>query len=216
MVVITDQMIQEQDKWSFMFIYQNGKVRRNTLSHFVNIRSNGKIFGDESAEMLKTVLLCRESDIIYIATEMGILSASHVSDYRIINSRKSTGVIGCKFKKKGDKVIDAIKLSEENSLILTVTSNGFGKISKASDYRITNRGGKGVANLKENSKTGKVISVMEINSEDDIVILTQKGKSIRINAANLRILSRKTMGNKLCDLSDDMVISIERVLNTNE
>lgn len=215
MVVVKDEVMKESDKWSFMFVYEDGKVRRNALDHFTNIRSNGKIYANNS-EKLTTVLICKEEDKIYIATEQGLLSASHVKDFRIINSRTASGVIGCKFKKKGDKVIDAIKVSDDNSLMLTVTSKGFGKISKASDYRITNRGGKGVANLKENDKTGKVVGVAEISQEDDIVILTQNGKSIRINASDLRVLGRNTMGSRLCDLDNDVVLSIERVSNINE
>lgn len=213
MTVITDQMVKEKDRWSLMFVYNDGKVRRNALSHFINIRSNGKIFGEE-AHNLMNVLVCQESDKIFIATEQGIISGSSVEDFRVLGSRTSNGVIGCKFKKKGDKVVDAIKISQEDALILTLTSNGFGKISKASDYRITNRGGKGVANLRSNEKTGKVIGITEIKPEDDLVILTEDGKSIRLMAANLRVLSRNTIGYRLCD--SGVVKSMERIINTSE
>ncbi len=108
-------------------------------------------------------------------------------------------------------------VSKRKSTILVVTENGYGKRTEIDEYRITRRGGKGVRTLKTSEKNGKMVDIKEIDDNDDIVIITEKGMIIRQHAKDLRVMGRNTQGVKLIKLNaGDRISAIARVVPEEE
>jgi len=123
--------------------------------------------------------------------------------------RSARGVIGVKMR-EGDEVIGMEVLSESTT-ILTVTENGYGKRSRASDYRPQNRGGYGLINIKCRKKNGEVVAIVLVNDGDEVIMITHNGKTLRfkLERSSVRITGRATMGVRLQSmLEDDKVASV--------
>ena len=196
---------------SFIFLFNDGKIRRNSVRDFLHIRSDGKKYiKDQEVEVL-SVLLCEDKDYILIATKKGKAVLSPVSSFRVFGSRNSTGVRACKLA-PGDSIAKAVSIHNIEDKILTITSNGWGKISSLSEYRVTNRGTQGVKNIKiKNDQEVIGIFVMRQNLNYDLILNTEK-KTIRINLNNIRITGRNTGGVRLVDLVEqDKVLSAHLV-----
>jgi hypothetical protein len=104
-----------------------------------------------------------------------------------------------------------------NSTILTVCENGYGKRSKAEDYRLIHRGGKGVINVKVTERNGEVISIKEVIDDDELIMLTQEGMSIRVNVGDIRVISRNTQGVRLINLKqNDKIVAVARMEEKEE
>jgi DNA gyrase subunit A len=200
---INNIIVVKEENDSLIFVSSNGKVRRNDRSQFENIRNNGKKYM-EDGENLVAVLPCKDSDFLFLATECGMAVRTEVANFRVFNSRNSDGVIGCKLEEK-DRVVSAFIASNPEDLILTVSENGMGKITPLKDYRLTNRGAKGVINMKNKSPVMKSIIV---TGGTDIIVLTQKGNSIRLNMKEIRVSSRNTVGVKLCKIANDKIADV--------
>jgi len=113
-------------------------------------------------------------------------------------------------------VIGMICISNINDDILVVSENGFGKKSKLDDYRITNRGGKGVKTINITEKTGNLISINNVNDEDDLMIINKSGILIRLSVNTLRTVGRATQGVKLINLREsDAIAAVSKVVNEN-
>ena len=124
--------------------------------------------------------------------------------------RSAYGVRGISLA-KGDYVIGMVVVKQETTL-LTVTENGRGKRSSIADYRVTNRGGKGVINIRASEKNGDVVAVKEVVEEDEILLITQRGIVNRIAVKPIRSMGRATQGVRLMNLdSEDKVIDVARV-----
>jgi len=117
---------------------------------------------------------------------------------------------------KEDFVIGMVVVKRDTTL-LSVTENGFGKRSNISDYRVTNRGGKGVINIKATERNGKVVSIKEVIDEDELMVITQKGIIIRQPIKQIKVIGRNTQGVKLINLdSGDKVVDVARVVKSEE
>ncbi|EME69821.1 DNA gyrase subunit A [Paramagnetospirillum caucaseum] len=222
-----------------MFVTSKGDVRRNPLSAFTEVRANGKIamkLGE--GERLISVQTCAaESDDVLLATHLGKAIRFPVQDVREFKSRDSTGVRGIRLD-GDDEVIsmsilrhtdydsetrDAFlkgdlpaelsdRMAAEQQFVLTVTENGFGKRTSAFEYRITGRGGSGIANLDMTAKTGTVVASFPVNHEDDIMLVSDGGKLIRMPVDDIRIAGRKTQGVTLLRTAEnERVVSAARL-----
>ena len=129
--------------------------------------------------------------------------------------RTSTGVRGINLS-KDDEVIGFIVVRSASTL-LVVTDRGFGKRSNINDYRVTKRGGKGIITIKTGERNGKLISLMEVNDMDELVIITNKGMVMRQSVKALRVMGRNTQGVRLIRLNDDDAIAdIARVVTEEQ
>jgi DNA gyrase subunit A len=237
-------MPEDETTWSdlnVMFATSVGDVRRNQLSDFVDIRANGKIamkLGE--GERLIAVRTCAEADDVLLATRMGKAIRFPVGDVRVFKGRDSTGVRGIRLD--GDEVIsmsilrhvdfdmetrdafmrgdltgpEAERMSADEEIILTVTENGYGKRTSAYEYRITGRGGQGIANIDLTDKNGPVVASFPVNHEDEIMLVSDGGKLIRMPVDDIRVCGRKTQGVMLFRTADgERVVSVARLCDLN-
>lgn len=208
--VITEEQQENLDKYRLLFISSNGKVRKNNLSEFLFIRSNGKKYMREGQEwQLIDVILCTDEDLLFMGTKNGRAICIPIAKFPVRITRESEGVIACDIG-EGDSLVGAIKVSKE-SHVLTVTQNGYGKLSSIEEYRVTNRGAKGVMNIRKNNKTGDIVSFLELGKDDEVMLMSENGQSIRISSSKLRVIGRRSIGVKIWNITDDKIISVERV-----
>ncbi len=200
--------LQRDDKNTIIFVTSKGYVRRNSISDFEGIRSNGKIamkLLDD--ERLVSAMICNEEDDILLTSSYGKVVRFSVQDVRVFNSRSSHGVIGMVLPEEDNEIVSATLLNkDDNSMILTVSENGYGKRSKKDNYRKSKRGAKGVSALDVTKKTGKVVGAYRIDLESEILIMTEKGQIIRCDSDDIRVAGRKTQGVRLARLDDDKLM----------
>ena len=218
-------MPSEKDSWNdlqILFATKNGNVRRNQLNDFVNIRQNGKIAMKlHNDDELVSVLPCNTTDNFFLATRLGKAIRCDINDVRIFVGRDSSGVRGIKLKPNDYVVSMSIVNPDIKQYVLSVTENGFGKRTLVDDYRITNRGGQGVANIECSDRNGPVVSSYIVSSDDEIMLVTNVGKLIRLKVHenennSIRVTGRKTQGVKLFDVSDDeKVVSVALLLDND-
>jgi len=131
--------------------------------------------------------------------------------------RSARGVKGITFKKENDEVVGALSLKDENQEILTVSEKGFGKRTEASLYRLTNRGAKGVIAMKLTPKTGDLVGVVATEENHDLMVLTSKGKMIRVSIDSISKTGKNTQGVRIVKLDeDDKVVSIAKTISEIE
>ena len=218
-------MPSEKESWNdlqILFATKNGNVRRNQLNDFVNIRQNGKIAMKlHDDDELVSVLPCNSTDNFFLATRLGKAIRCDINDVRIFVGRDSSGVRGIKLKPVDYVVSMSIVRQNVKQYVLSVTENGFGKRTLVDDYRITNRGGQGVANIECSDRNGPVVSSYIVSSDDEIMLVTNVGKLIRLkvheNETNsIRVTGRKTQGVKLFDVSDEeKVVSVALLIDND-
>jgi DNA gyrase subunit A len=187
-----------------------GVIKKTELSEFANIRSNGIIaMGVDDGDELMSVELTDGKMKIFIATSDGMAVCFEESEVRDMG-RQARGVRGITLR-EGDRVVSVVAVTGDQQM-LTVTSNGFGKQTKLSEYRVTGRGGKGVINMRTTEKNGKVVAVMPVTKESEVLIIGSQGKLIRIEAEQIRATGRSAQGVKLLDTSGgDQVASASLV-----
>jgi DNA gyrase subunit A len=189
---------------------RQGEVKKTKLDAYAHIRTGGIQAMDlESGD---EVISARRTDgtrEVMIATKLGMII--RFSEEEILaKSRGAGGVRGIDVE-DGDEVI-AADVVQEGSLILTVTERGFGKRTPLEEYRLTGRGGKGIIDIKTAGRNGNVVGMLQVRSGDDVLVVTTKGKLIRIPADTVSAQGRNTMGVRIIDLdADDRVGSIARV-----
>ena len=125
--------------------------------------------------------------------------------------RNASGVRGVTLANANDEVVGMICLESDIYDILVVSENGYGKRSKLEDYRVTNRGGKGVKTINITPKTGNLISILNVLDTNDLMIINKSGIIIRMAVANLRVMGRATQGVRLIDLRDDTIAAVTKV-----
>jgi DNA gyrase subunit A len=126
--------------------------------------------------------------------------------------RTAGGVKGIELE-KGDEVVGMVMLKRDAS-ILVVSENGYGKRSELREYKVQHRGGSGLITMKANEKTGKMVSIMEVVDDDDLMIITEKGVVIRQNVRDIKVISRNTSGVRLIKLDkDDSIAAVARVIS---
>ncbi|HEX8495014.1 MAG TPA: DNA gyrase subunit A [Pyrinomonadaceae bacterium] len=187
-----------------VMVTRKGVIKKTSLAEFQNIRTNGinAINIDDGDELLD-VVLTDGTKRIFIATNNGLAIRFDEKDVRPMG-RATRGVRGIDLR-KDDFVVSLCAVSaDDNERMLSVSEQGFGKQTKITDYRFQSRGGKGVINMKTTEKTGKVVAVFPVDEESEIMIITQQGKLIRIEADSIRKTGRSASGVRLikCDGGD--------------
>src|SRR5215211_1995241 len=180
-----------------VMVTRKGVIKKTSLADFQNIRSNGivAINIDEGDELLD-VVLTDGTKRIFIATHNGLAIRFDEEQVRPMG-RATRGVRGVDLR-KDDFVVSLCAVSADDSeRMLSVSEQGFGKQTKITDYRFQSRGGKGVNNMKTTEKTGKVVAVFPVEDESEIMIITQQGKLIRIEADSIRKTGRSASGVRL-------------------
>ncbi len=190
---------------------ENGTIKKTVLSAYSNVRKGGiNAINLVEGDRLIEVKISDGSNDIIIGTQNGMAIRFHEKDVRPMG-RTATGVRGISLR-EGDRVIGMIVVKRENTL-LVVTEKGFGKRSNISDYRITHRGGKGVITVKTGEKNGKLIAMMEVSDNDELVIITTKGMVIRQAVKEIRVMGRNTQGVRVIRLKEgDSIADIARVV----
>lgn len=192
---------------SLVFFTKNGIVKRTNLSEYSNIRSVGvrAINLDENDELVSANIVDSSVKELFIATHKGMCIRFSINDIREIG-RVARGVTGIRFKEKGDCVIAATTISSDNDKLLTVSEQGIGKQTLAGEYRLQSRGGKGVIVMKLTNKTGDLVSIVNVNDENmDLMVLTTKGKMIRVDTNAIREAGRNTSGVKIVNVGSEKV-----------
>ncbi|MCK5504666.1 MAG: DNA gyrase subunit A [Thermodesulfovibrionia bacterium] len=204
----------QEDLYLFMAT-KKGVVKKSSLKAYSNPRSKGiaAIKIDHGDELIGVRITNGKNDI-NLSTQQGLSIRFHEKEVREIG-RVAHGVRGIKLR-KDDEVV-SVDVIDEDTTLLTVTEKGFGKRTKGKEYRLQGRGGKGIYTIKVTPKNGKVIGVLQVTSDDEIIIIASSGKLIRIKASNISIIGRSTQGVRLIDLAkDDKVVSIGRVVEKEE
>jgi len=229
----------EWKKLYVIFATQKGKIRKNSLEDFINIQSTGKIAmkldGDDKIIGVK---ISREDQDAILSTQLGKCIRFKSKKIRIFKGRSSKGIKGIELG-SGDKVMslsvlnavdinpktakkllkngagDKDKKSEiiaKQKYILSITKNGFGKRTSFYDYRVTNRGGKGIIGIVASSRNGDVAASFPVNEGDEIILSTDKGKVIRCAVKEIRIAGRNTQGVRIFKLSgEEKVVSAIKI-----
>lgn len=197
-----------------MFATKNGVVKRTSLKDFSHPRSLGvraiNILDDD--QLVSAVMTEGDSEII-LANRNGRAIRFNESNVRVMG-RTATGVRGMTLDGEGDAVVGMICMrANTQDDVLVVSEQGMGKRSKLEDYRVTNRGAKGVKTMNITEKTGKLISIRNVNDENDLVIINKSGIIIRLRVKDLRVMGRATQGVRLINLErkNDEIASVCKV-----
>ena len=195
---------------------KNGTVKKTLLEAYSRPRVNGIIaINIKEGDQLLDVALTNGNDYIIIAASAGKAVRFHESAARPMG-RGASGVRGIKLN-EGDEAIGMVCVSREDTQLMVVSENGYGKRSNIGEYRITSRGAKGVKALNITEKTGKLVSIKEVSDDDDLMIITTNGIAIRMGVANLRIMGRATQGVRLIKLSGkDAIASVAKIVKEDE
>jgi DNA gyrase subunit A len=131
--------------------------------------------------------------------------------------RNASGVRGIRLKDKKDEVVGMISVNDMDANILVVSENGYGKRSSLEDYRLTNRGGKGVKTISITEKTGKLVTLKSVSDSDDLMIINKSGIAIRMEVEDLRVMGRATQGVKVISLKDgDSIAAVAKVMKNDD
>lgn len=193
---------------------KKGIIKKTLLEAYSRPRQNGvnAITVREGDQLLEARLTGGNHDIL-MAVRSGKAIRFHESTVRPIG-RTASGVRGISLSGKNDEVVGMVCVENEGKDILVVSENGYGKRSSIQDYRITNRGGKGVKTINITEKTGNLIAILAVTDEDDLMIINRSGITIRLEVALLRIQGRATQGVRLINLREsDSIASVAKVDN---
>jgi DNA gyrase subunit A len=193
---------------------RNGVIKKTELSQFSNPRRDGiRAIGIPDDDSLIDVDMSDGTNDIILATHLGQAIRFPEDKVRAMG-RTAYGVNGISLE-NGDYVVSMVVVKRQTSL-LSVTEKGFGKRSEISEYRITNRGGKGVINMKTTDRVGNVLAVKEVVDKDGLMIITQKGIVIRQDIKSIKVIGRNTQGVKLINLDEgDKVTDVARIISEN-
>jgi DNA gyrase subunit A len=193
---------------------KKGVIKKTKLEAYSRPRQNGvnAISIREGDELLEARLTNGDSEIM-LAGRSGKAIRFHESNVRAMG-RTASGVRGITLKDDKDEVVGMVCVQNGNEDILVISENGYGKRSKIDDYRVTNRGGKGVKTINVTEKTGSLITIKSVSDDNDLMIITQHGLTIRLAVSSISMLGRATQGVRLINLKgDDSIASVARVVN---
>ena len=196
---------------------KKGQVKKTSLEQYSRPRTNGinAITIREGDELLEAKLTTGESQVM-LALKSGKAIRFEEAKTRPMG-RGASGVRGIKLAHDEDAVIGMISVNDMDSNILVVSENGYGKRSSLEDYRITNRGGKGVKTISITDKTGHLVSIKNVTDEDDLMIINKSGIAIRMAVEDLRVMGRATQGVKLINLKgSDSIAAVAKVMKDEE
>jgi len=194
-----------------------GQVKKTSLEQYSRPRSNGinAITIKDGDELLEAKLTNGNSQIM-LAVKSGKAIRFEESKTRPMG-RNASGVRGIRLKDNKDEVVGMISVNDMDANILVVSENGYGKRSSLEDYRLTNRGGKGVKTISITSKTGQLVSLKSVTDSDDLMIINKSGIAIRMQVADLRVMGRATQGVKVISIKDgDGIAAVAKVMNDED
>ena len=196
---------------------KKGQVKKTSLEQYSRPRANGinAISIREDDELLEAKLTNGNSHVI-LAVKSGKAIRFEESKTRPMG-RGASGVRGITLADASDEVVGMVSVNDMDSHILVVSENGYGKRSDLEDYRITNRGGKGVKTISITEKTGKLVAIKTVNDQDDLMIINKSGIAIRMEIATLRVMGRATQGVRLINLKgNDTIAAVAKVMKDDE
>jgi len=196
---------------------KQGQVKKTSLEQYSRPRANGinAITVKEGDELLSAKLTNGESEIL-LALKSGKSIRFEESKTRPMG-RNASGVRGITLSGPKDEVIGMVSVNDSSTDILVVSENGYGKRSSLDDYRITNRGGKGVKTISITDKTGDLVSIKNVSDENDLMIINKSGIAIRMSVESLRVMGRATQGVKLINLKgDDQIAAVAKVMKEED
>ncbi|MDH5752606.1 MAG: DNA gyrase subunit A, partial [Deltaproteobacteria bacterium] len=187
-----------------------GIVKKTDLAAYSNPRKKGvKAINIDDDDQLIGVRLADDTQELFLATANGLSLRFSVAEVRPIG-RVGRGVIGIRLKK--DDYVVGMEVLEPGGSILTLTENGFGKKTEISEYRVGSRGNMGIFTIKTSSRNGRAVGILQLKEDDEVMIITQKGKLIRMNLNQMRTIGRLTQGVRLIQLEpDENVVSIAKI-----
>ena len=223
---------EDESEWKnlmVVFATSKGNVRKNTLEDFVNINNSGKIAMKlDQDDKIIGVKICRDDQDILLSTQFGKCIRFKAKKLRLFKGRSSKGIKGVQLK-ENDKVISLSILSNSsissktidkdkkikagvNKFILSVSENGYGKRSSYLDYRVTNRGGKGIIGIINSPRNGNIAASLVVGDEDEIILSTDKGGIMRCAVKEIRVAGRNTQGVRIKKLSgNEKVVSVIKI-----
>ena len=196
---------------------KKGSVKKTLLEQYSRPRTNGinAITIREDDELLEAKLTSGESQVL-LALKSGKAIRFEEGKTRPMG-RNASGVRGITLANNKDEVIGMISVDDMSRDILVVSENGYGKRSSLDDYRITNRGGKGVKTISITDKTGSLVAIKDVSDQDDLMIINKSGIAIRMEVANLRVMGRATQGVKLINLRNgDSIAAVAKVMKDED
>ena len=196
---------------------KKGQVKKTSLEKYSRPRINGinAITVKEGDELLVAKLTNGESQIM-MALKSGKAIRFEEAKTRPMG-RSASGVRGIRLQHDKDEVIGMVSVNDMESNILVVSSNGYGKRSKLEDYRVTNRGGKGVKTISITDKTGNLVSIKNVNDSNGLMIINKSGIAIRMAVKDLRVMGRATQGVKLINIKEgDSIAAVAKVIHEQE
>ena len=219
----------EWKKLMVIFVTSKGNVRKNTLEDFVNINNSGKIAMKlDQDDIIVGVKICKEDEDILLSTKLGKCIRFKSKKLRLFKGRSSKGIKGIQLAEK-DKVI-SLSIIENSKInpktinqdkkiksgldkfILSVTENGYGKRTSYLDYRVTNRGGKGIIGIINSPRNGNISSSLIVEESDEIILSTDKGSIMRCAVKEIRTAGRNTQGVRIKKLSGiEKVVSVIKI-----
>ena len=231
----------EWKKLQIVFATSKGKIRKNSLEDFINIQNSGKIAMKlDEADKIIGVEICREDQDIILSTKLGKCIRFMSKKLRVFKGRSSKGIRGMVLSPEDSvislSIVDNInikgkdaklllkngssnkdkssELKAKQKFILSVTENGYGKRTSFYEYRVTNRGGKGIIGIINSSRNGNVSASFPVNEGDEIILSTDKGRIIRCATKEIRTAGRNTQGVRIFKLSgDEKVVSAVKIEN---
>ena len=196
---------------------KNGQVKKTSLEQYSRPRTNGinAITIRDNDELLEAKLTTGDSQVM-LALKSGKCIRFEESKTRPMG-RNASGVRGITLKDPKDEVVGMIAVNDTESNVLVVSENGYGKRSSLEDYRITNRGGKGVKTINVTDKTGQLVSIKNVTDEDDLMIINKSGITIRMAVSDLRVMGRATQGVKLINIKgEDSIAAVAKVMHDDD
>ena len=233
---ITSTMLlpENDEEWKNLFVVfatSSGKVRKNSLVDFLNINASGKIAMKlEENDKIIGVEKCREDQDIILGSKNGKCIRFMSKKLRLFKGRSSKGIRGIDLSENDHvmsiSIVDNNKATQSvikkngskkenlDKFILSITENGYGKRTSYNDFRVTNRGGKGIIGIINSSRNGNVTSTLIVENEDEIILSTDKGRVIRCPVKEIRIAGRNTQGVRIIKLSgEEKVVSAIKIDN---
>ncbi|MBT3416811.1 DNA gyrase subunit A [Candidatus Woesearchaeota archaeon] len=197
-----------EESWYLNMVTKNGLIKKTSLKEYSNPRKGGIIaINLKEGDSLIEVILTQDGEELIVASKGGMAVKFKGDQIRPVG-RNSMGV-------RAIRLVDdeVIGVTRANDTLLTITENGYGKRTKVDDYRLINRGGKGVINIKTSERNGKVAGVRSVTDKDDLIFVTQNGILIRTSAKDISTIGRNTQGLRIMKLNDgDKVISVAKVI----
>ncbi len=217
---ICTQDLKEEDYVNSHYVImatKMGQVKKTSLEQYSRPRSNGinAITIKDQDELLEAKLTNGNSQIM-LAVKSGKAIRFEENKTRPMG-RNASGVRGIRLKDKKDEVVGMVSVNDMDANILVVSENGYGKRSSLEDYRLTNRGGKGVKTISITEKTGKLVTLKSVSDNDDLMIINKSGIAIRMEVEDLRVMGRATQGVKVISIKEgDSIAAVAKVMKDDD